>query len=181
VLSDVIAAFIVICTAATLFVAGIQVNTADDAARALEPLAGPAARILFGLGLFGASMLAASVLPLSTAYAICGAFGWERGVSRAWREAPLFNGLYTALIALAAVFVLVPNLPLIPVILATQTLNGVLLPVVLVFVVRLANDRSIMGPHINGRLFNALAYGTTIVLTLLTLALLMASTVSVGG
>jgi Mn2+/Fe2+ NRAMP family transporter len=112
---------------------------------------------------------------------ICGAFGWERGVSRAWHEAPLFNGLYTALIALAAVFVLVPNMPLIQVILATQTLNGLLLPVVLMFVVRLANDQSIMGPHVNGRLFNALAYGTTMVLTLLIAALLVASALSLGG
>jgi Mn2+/Fe2+ NRAMP family transporter len=181
VLSDLVAGFIIICTAATLFTAGVQVQTADDAARALEPLAGQYAKVLFGLGLFGASMLAASVLPLSTAYAICGAFGWERGISRAWREAPLFNGLYTALIALAAAFVLAPNLPLIQVILATQTLNGVLLPVVLVFVVRLANDRSILGHHVNRRLFNALAYGTTIVLTLLTVALLVASALGLGS
>jgi NRAMP (natural resistance-associated macrophage protein)-like metal ion transporter len=175
VLSDLIAAFIVICTAATLFVVGVQVQSADDAARALEPLAGPYATALFGLGLFGASMLAASVLPLSTAYAICGAFGWERGVSYAWKRAPVFNGLYTALIALAAAFVLVPGLPLIPVILATQTLNGLLLPVVLVFVVRLANDGALMGTHTNGRVFNLLAYGTTAVLILLTAALLVTS------
>ena len=181
VLSDLIAAFIIICTAATLFVAGIQVATADDAARALEPLAGPYAKVLFGLGLLGASMLAASVLPLSTAYAICGAFGWERGVSYSWKQAPVFNGLYTALIALAAAFVLVPGLPLIPVIVATQTLNGLLLPVVLVFVGRLANDGALMGRHTNGRVFNLLAYGTTAVLILLTAALLLASALGVGG
>ena len=181
VLSDLIAAFIIICTAATLFVAGIQVDSADDAARALEPLAGSYAKLLFGLGLFGASMLAASVLPLSTAYAICGAFGWERGVSYGWKRAPVFNGLYTALIGLAAAFVLVPGLPLIPVIVATQTLNGVLLPVVLVFVVRLANDGTLLGRHTNGRVFNVLAYGTTAVLILLTAALLLASALGVGG
>jgi NRAMP (natural resistance-associated macrophage protein)-like metal ion transporter len=181
VLSDLIAAFIIICTAATLFVAGIQVTTADDAARALEPLAGPYATALFGLGLFGASMLAASVLPLSTAYAVCGAFGWERGVSYGWKQAPVFNGLYTALIALGAAFVLVPGLPLIPVIVATQTLNGLLLPVVLIFVVRLANDGAIMGRHTNGRIFNLLAYGTTAVLILLTAALLLASALGPGG
>ncbi|MBV9329725.1 MAG: Nramp family divalent metal transporter [Chloroflexi bacterium] len=175
VLSDLIAAFIVICTAATLFVAGIQVSSADDAARALEPLAGPYARVLFGLGLFGASMLAASVLPLSTAYAICGAFGWERGVSHRWRQAPVFNGLYTGLIAVAAAFVLVPGLPLIQVILATQTLNGVLLPVVLVFVVRLANNRSLLQQHTNSRAFNVLAVGTTVVLIVLTAALLVSA------
>ena len=147
VLSDLIGAFIIICTAATLFAAGVQVASADDAARALEPLAGGFAKFLFGLGLFGASMLAASVLPLSTAYAICGAFGWERGVSYRWREVPVFNGLYTVLIIVAAAFVLVPGLPVIQVILGTQTLNGVLLPVVLIFLVRLANDRRIMREH----------------------------------
>jgi Mn2+/Fe2+ NRAMP family transporter len=181
VLSDLIAAFIVICTAATLFAVGVQVSSADDAARALEPLAGPYAKILFGLGLFGASMLAASVLPLSTAYAICGAFGWERGVSYRWREAPVFNGLYTVLIVVAAVFVLVPGLPLIQVILGTQTLNGVLLPVVLVFLVRLANDRRIMREHTNGRIFNVLAWGTTGVLIVLTAALLVTSAAGAGG
>jgi len=181
VLSDLIAAFIVICTAATLFAVGVQVTTADDAARALEPLAGPFAKVLFGLGLFGASMLAASVLPLSTAYAICGAFGWERGVSYRWREAPVFNGLYTVLIAAAAAFVLVPGLPLLQVILGTQTLNGVLLPVVLIFLVKLANDRRIMRGHTNGRIFNVLAWGTTCVLIALTAALLVTSALGVGG
>jgi Mn2+/Fe2+ NRAMP family transporter len=175
-LSVVIAAFIIICTAATLHMAGIQVTSAEDAAQALEPLAGPYARILFALGLFGASMLAASVLPLSTAYAICGAFGWERGVSYSWGEAPVFNALYTALIVLGALFVLVPGLPLIQVILATQTLNGVLLPVVLLFVVRLANDREILSEYTNSRAFNVLAYGTTVVLIVLTVALLALTT-----
>jgi Mn2+/Fe2+ NRAMP family transporter len=181
VLSDLIAAFIIICTAGTLYVVGIQVSSADDAARALEPLAGPYARVLFGVGLFGASMLAASVLPLSTAYAICGAFGWERGVSYSWTQAPVFNGLYTALIALGALFVLIPGLPLIQVILATQTLNGVLLPVVLIFLVRLANDRNILGKYTNGRVFNVLSYGTTVVLILMTAALLVASVFGVGS
>lgn len=181
ILSDLIAAFIIICTAATLYVSGIQVATADDAARALEPLAGPYARILFGVGLVGASMLAASVLPLSTAYAICGAFGWERGVSYSWGEAPIFNGLYTALILLGALFVLIPGLPLIQVIVATQTLNGLLLPVVLVFLVRLANDRDLLGAWTNGRIFNVLAYGTTAVLIVLTAALLISSALGVGG
>src|SRR5262249_46300006 len=147
----------------------------------LEPLAGPYARILFGLGLFGASMLAASVLPLSTACAICGAFGWERGVSYSWSEAPVFNGLYTALIVIAGLFVLLPGLPLIQVILATQTLNGVLLPVVLLFLVRLANDRELLGKYTNGRFFNVLAYGTTIVLVVLTAALLVTSAFGFGS
>jgi NRAMP (natural resistance-associated macrophage protein)-like metal ion transporter len=179
-LTTVIAVFIIVSTAATLNVQGIQVNSAEDAARALEPLAGPYARALFGLGLFGASMLAASVLPLSTAYAVCGAFGWERGVSRAWSEAPIFNGLYTALIALAAAFVLIPGLPLIQVIVATQFLNGLLLPIVLIFVLRLVNDRDLMGSYTNNRIFNVLSYGTTAILIVLTIALLVVSALGIG-
>jgi NRAMP (natural resistance-associated macrophage protein)-like metal ion transporter len=176
-LTTVVALFIIVSTAATLHQEGILINTADDAARALEPLAGPYARILFGVGLFGASMLAASVLPLSTAYAVCGAFGWERGVSRSWSEAPIFNGLYTALIALAAAFVLIPGLPLIQVIVATQFLNGLLLPIVLIFVLLLVNNPDIMGEHTNSMLMNVLSYATTGVLVLLTLALLFFSVV----
>jgi Mn2+/Fe2+ NRAMP family transporter len=171
-LTTIIAVFIVVSTAATLHESGVVINTAEDAARALEPLAGPYAYLLFGLGLFGASMLAASVLPLSTAYAVCGAFGWERGVSRSWSEAPIFNTLYTALIAFGAAFVLIPGLPLIQVIVATQFLNGVLLPVVLIFVLKLVNDRELMGEYTNNRLFNVLSYATTIVLVALTVALM---------
>jgi len=180
VLSDLVALFIIVSTAATLFSSGILVNTAEDAARALEPLAGPYARILFGLGLFGASMLAACVLPLSTAYAVCGAFGWERGVSRSWSEAPIFNGLYTALIAIAAAFVLIPGLPLIQVIVATQFLNGLLLPIVLIFVLRLVNDRELMGQYTNNRIFNILSYGTTAILIVLTVALLAFTALGIG-
>ncbi len=179
-LTTVIAVFIIVSTAATLHTQGVLVNTPEDAARALEPLAGPYARVLFGLGLFGASMLAASVLPLSTAYAVCGAFGWERGVSRSWSEAPIFNGLYTALIAIAAAFVLIPGLPLIQVIVATQFLNGLLLPIVLIFVLRLVNDRDLMGRHTNNRAFNVISYGTTGILILLTIALLVSSVLGIG-
>lgn len=179
-LSGLIGLFIIVSTAATLYPAGVVVDSAEDAARALEPLAGPHARALFGLGLFGASMLAASVLPLSTAYAVCGAFGWERGISRTWAEAPIFHGLYTGLIVLGAAFVLVPGLPLIPVIVATQTLNGLLLPVVLVFVTRLASDRAVMGRHANGRWFNVLAYGITAALCVLATALLGLAALGLG-
>jgi NRAMP (natural resistance-associated macrophage protein)-like metal ion transporter len=178
--TTIIAVFIIVCTAATLHVAGITVETAEDAARALEPLAGQYATALFGLGLFGASMLAASVLPLSTAYAVCGAFGWERGVSRSWSEAPIFNGLYTALIVLGAAFVLLPGLPLIQVIIATQFLNGVLLPIVLIFVLRLVNDRNVMGEYTNGPVFNILSYATTAILIGLTVALLAFSALGVS-
>jgi NRAMP (natural resistance-associated macrophage protein)-like metal ion transporter len=180
IITTLVALFIIVSTAATLYQEGVTVDTADQAARALEPFAGPYARALFGLGLFGASMLAASVLPLSTAYAVCGAFGWERGVSFSWSEAPIFNGIYTLLIAIAAAFVLIPGLPLIQVIVATQFLNGLLLPIVLVFVLRLVNDRDVMGAYTNNRLFNVLSYGTTGILVVLTLALLVFSAFSLG-
>jgi NRAMP (natural resistance-associated macrophage protein)-like metal ion transporter len=179
-LTTIVALFIIVCTAATLHTAGITIQTPEDAARALEPLAGQYASILFGLGLFGASMLAASVLPLSTAYAVCGAFGWERGVSTSWSDAPIFNGLYTALIAIGAAIVLLPGLPLIQVIVATQLLNGVLLPIVLIFVLRLVNDSDLMGKHTNGRVFNILSYATTAILIGLTVALLGFSVLGVG-
>jgi NRAMP (natural resistance-associated macrophage protein)-like metal ion transporter len=179
-LTTVVALFIIVSTAATLHREGILIDTADDAARALEPLAGPYARILFGLGLFGASMLAASVLPLSTAYAVCGAFGWERGVSSSWSQAPIFNGLYTALIAIAAAFVLIPGLPLIQVIVATQFLNGLLLPIVLIFVLRLVNNSDIMGEHTNSPLMNVLSYAATGILIVLTAALLIFSVFGAG-
>ncbi|HEY3060873.1 MAG TPA: Nramp family divalent metal transporter [Chloroflexota bacterium] len=179
-LTTIIALFIIVSTAATLHQSGVTVDSADDAARALEPLAGEYARVLFGIGLFGASMLAASVLPLSTAYAVCGAFGWERSISMSWSQAPIFNGLYTALIALGAAFVLLPSLPLIQVIVATQFLNGLLLPIVLIFVLRLVNDRDLMGSYTNGRVFNVLSYGTTGILIVLTVALLALSVVNPG-
>jgi NRAMP (natural resistance-associated macrophage protein)-like metal ion transporter len=179
-LTTIVALFIIVCTAATLHTAGITIETAEDAARALEPFAGQYASILFGFGLFGASMLAASVLPLSTAYAVCGAFGWERGVSASWSEAPIFNGLYTGLIAIGAVFVLLPGLPLIQVIVATQFLNGVLLPIVLIFVLRLVNDKDVMGEYTNGPVFNILSYATTAIIIGLTVALLAFSVSGVG-
>jgi Mn2+/Fe2+ NRAMP family transporter len=179
-LTTVVAVFIIVSTAATLNKVGLLVTTAEDAARALEPLAGANAERLFGLGLFGASMLAASVLPLSTAYAVCGAFGWERGISSSWSEAPIFNGLYTALIAIGAAFVLLPGLPLFQVIVATQFLNGLLLPIVLIFVLRLVNDRELMGQHTNNLVFNVLSYATTAILVLLTIALLVFSILGVS-
>ncbi|MGI9148120.1 MAG: Nramp family divalent metal transporter [Chloroflexota bacterium] len=179
-LTTVIAVFIIVSTAATLHKAGLLVTTAEGAARALEPLAGANAELLFGVGLFGASMLAASVVPLSTAYAVCGAFGWERGVSRSWSEAPIFNSLYTALIAVAAAFVLLPGLPLFQVIVATQFLNGLLLPIVLIFVLKLVNDRELMGQHTNNVAFNILSYGSTAILVLLAIALLVFTVLGVS-
>src|SRR5215212_12225539 len=127
-----VAFFITVATAATLHRAGVHIETAEDAARALEPLAGTYARTLFGAGLFGASMLAAAVLPLSTAYSISEALGFEKGVSRSFREAPTFIGIFTFLVVVGAAIAIVPTLPLIRVLLNMQVINGLLLPVLLI-------------------------------------------------
>jgi Mn2+/Fe2+ NRAMP family transporter len=164
-----IAFFIVISTAATLHRHGIQVENAEDAARALEPLAGAYAKILFVTGLFGASMLAAGVLPLATAYSISEALGFEKGVSRNFREAPIFLGIFTFLIAVGGLVAMLPGLPLIDVLLVTQVINGLLLPVLLVAVLRLAGSREIMGEYANGRVYNAAAWLTVCVVSVLSL------------
>ncbi len=171
VLSIVVSAAIVVVCAATLGARDIAVETAADAAVALEPVAGSAARLLFAAGLFGASMLGASILPLSTAYAVSEAFGFERGISRDLREAPVFFGLYTGLILLGAAVVLLPVDPL-AAILLPQFINGVLLPIELIFILLLINDRAVMGRYTNSRPFNAIAWTTAIVLIALAAFLL---------
>jgi Mn2+/Fe2+ NRAMP family transporter len=142
--------FIIVVAGSVLFPAGVIVESAEEAARALAPLAGPGAQLLFGIGLFGASILAATVMPLSTAYAVTEAFGWESGISKRFHEAPIFMGLFTSLIAAGALLVAFTDFPLIPLILLSQNVNGLLLPVILVFILRLAGDRRLMGAHANG-------------------------------
>lgn len=170
-----IAFFIVVSTAATLHKHGIVIQSAADAARALQPLAGGYAEKLFGIGLFGASMLAAGVLPLATAYSITEALGFEKGVSRSFREAPIFLGIFTFLVAVGAAIAVVPNLPLVRVLLVTQAINGLLLPVILFAVMRLVNDREIMGAQVNGPIYNLAAWLTVVVVTALSLFYLTAS------
>lgn len=172
-----IAAFIIIATGATLHANGLGVGTAADAARALEPLAGGLASALFGVGLFGACMLAGAVLPLTTAYSLSEAFGFEKGISRGFREAPAFMSVFTGLIVLGATVALVPGLPIIPLLLAIQMVNGILSPIILISALRLSNDPEIMGMHRNGRVFNAVATVTVIVVITLTV-LLLAMTVA---
>jgi Mn2+/Fe2+ NRAMP family transporter len=176
--SNVIAGFIIITTAATLYVHQLPINTAADAAQALAPLAGPYAGFLFGLGLFGASMLAAGVLPLATAFSITEAFGWEKGLSTNPSEAAAFYYLFTSLIVLGVLVTLIPGLPLIQLLLVVQVINGILLPVLLVFIVKLSSSRAIMGSYQNGRWFNVLAWGTVIVVG--GLAVLLLATTVVG-
>ena len=157
--TNVVAVFIVVATAATLGVAGVHIATAGDAAQALKPLAGDLAEALFAIGLFGASVLAATIMPISTAFVICEAFGWESGVGKRFRDAPAFFSIYTFVLFLGALVVLLPGLDLIPVIVGSQYLQGLLLPIVLVFMVLLVNDRRIMGKHRNGPVANVLAWG----------------------
>ena len=165
--------FIVVSTAATLHKEGIQISTADEAAQALRPLAGRYAEALFGIGLLGASMLAAGVLPLATAYSISEALGYEKGVSRSFREAPIFIGVFTFLVAVGAAIAIVPNLPLFRVLLVTQVINGLLLPIVLFAVLRLVNNRELMGAHVNGPLYNIAAWLTAILVTILSLLFIL--------
>ena len=175
VFSNLIVFFIVISTAATLNVHGEHIESAAQAARALRPLAGPYAEILFAVGLLGASMLAAGVLPLATAYSISEALGFEKGVSSNFREAPIFLGIFTFLIALGALIAMMPGLPLIRVLIITQVINGMLLPVILVAVLRLVNNRELMGSHVNGALYNLAAWLTTIVVSALSVLLISAT------
>jgi NRAMP (natural resistance-associated macrophage protein)-like metal ion transporter len=164
-----VAFFIMVATAAQLHGTGVRIESAEQAARALEPLAGPYAKTLFGVGLFGASMLAAAVLPLSTAYSISEALGFEKGVSRSFREAPIFLGIFTFLVVVGGVVAMIPRLPLFDVLLFTQVINGLLLPVLLVSILRLANKRELMGAHANSRVYNAASWLTVAVVSALSL------------
>ena len=171
VVASAISWFIILTTGAVLFPAGIAVNGAEDAASALAPLVGPYAEALFGAGLVGASFLAACVLPGITSSAICEAFGWERGADRSWQEAPVYRGIITAIIFLSAVIVIVPNVNLFGIMMLAQVVNGVLLPVLLVFMVLIAGDRHVMGRFVNGRIWNGLTWFTIIAVVILTIVM----------
>jgi Mn2+/Fe2+ NRAMP family transporter len=166
--TDVVAAFIIIACAAAIFAHGLKIETAQDAAMALGPLAGKYAAALFAFGLLNASVFSAAILPLSTAYAVCEGFGWESAVNRNLREAPVFFGLYTALIVLGAAIILLPIKSLIGAMLASQTLNGVLLPFILIVMLALINNRRLMGRYANGRLLNLASWIIVIVLIVVT-------------
>jgi len=172
--AGLIAFFIIVACGATLFPHGVRVETAKDAALALEPFAGPYATILFAFGLLNASVFSAAILPLSTAYAVCEALGWETGVDRRPREAPGFFLIYTLMILLGAAPILLPRAPLVAIMFWSQTLNGLLLPFVLLVMLKLINDPEIMGRHVNSIPFNLVAWGTAAVMIALTLLLLIA-------
>lgn len=164
--------FIIVCTAATLFKAGISIKTAEQAATALKPFAGQYAFILFGAGLFGASVLAAAVIPLSTSYAICEAFGWESGVDNKYKEAPAFFGIFTSVIVVSSSLILIPGLSLIKIIIITQQIAGILSPIILMFMTILVNDKRIMGKYVNSKLQNIISITTVVFIISLSLILL---------
>jgi len=174
-LAGLFAFFIIVVTGSVLHPVGLQVPSAEAAAQALVPLAGARAGLLFAVGLCGASLLGAVIMPLSTSYAICEAFGWESGISKNFREAPVFMSLFTLLIVLGASVVLIPGISLIPLIISAQIANGVLLPIVLVFILRLATDRRVMGDAVNGRTATVLGWGIAGIAGSLSIAYLVAS------
>jgi NRAMP (natural resistance-associated macrophage protein)-like metal ion transporter len=179
VFTDAIDLFIVVACAATLYKHGILVETAQNAAKALEPLAGRAAYLLFGFGLLNVSILGAAILPLTTAYAISEAFGFESGLDQKFADAPIFNGLLTFFIFVPAAVAVIPRLPLVKVILLSQDVNGILLPIILIYVLKIVNDRSVMGDHVNGRFYNTVAWAFSAALIVLTVVL-VASTLPLG-
>jgi Mn2+/Fe2+ NRAMP family transporter len=170
-----VALFITISCAATLYANHLTVATAKDAALALRPLAGPYAATLFAFGLLNASLFSAAILPLSTAYVVCEAFGWDSGMDRSMRKAPVFYGIYTAFIAVGAGVILLPLRSLVGTMLISQTLNGVLLPLILLVMLRLVNDKRIMGRHANGLVLNVTSWALVILLIGLTLLLVLSS------
>jgi Mn2+/Fe2+ NRAMP family transporter len=169
----VVAFFIIVACASTLHVKGIQINEAKDAALALKPLAGELASEVFAFGLFIASIFSATILPLATSFYVCEAFGFESGIDKKWEEAPEFYILYTSILAVAAGLILIPNAPLIKISLWSQVINGVLLPVVLVCMMLLINNKRIMGQYTNKAFNNIIGWGTVVILMGLSALLLI--------
>lgn len=173
-----IAFFIIIATGTILHPAGVVVDSAEAAALALQPLAGNFASHLFAIGLLNASFLAAFVLPLATAYGLSEAFGWESGINKTFREAPQFLGFYTAFIVIGAGVIMIPDVPLIKIMFLSQTINGILLPIVLIIMLRLVNDKELMGEYVNSKRMNIISWTTVSILILLTALLVLTSFVT---
>jgi NRAMP (natural resistance-associated macrophage protein)-like metal ion transporter len=170
---SVVAFFIILACASTLYKAGIKIEEAAEAALALEPLAGRYCTWLFAFGLFNASMFAAAILPLSTAYTVCEAFGWESSLDKKFSEAPQFYGLYCFIIFFSGLIILAPKLPLVSIMFISQVINGLVLPVVMIFILYLINDPRVMMEHTNGRFLNVLSWVAVIFLTVLSVATIL--------
>jgi NRAMP (natural resistance-associated macrophage protein)-like metal ion transporter len=178
VITVVVAFFIMVAVGSTLYPAGIQINEAKDAALSLKPLAGALASQVFAFGLFVASVFSATILPLATAFYVSEAFGFEAGIDKKWNEAKEFYTLYTGILIISALIILVPNAPLIQISIWSQVLNGILLPVVLVSMILLINNKKIMGIHVNNQMQNIIGWGTVVILTGLSLLLLIMPLIS---
>jgi len=172
--ADLIAAFIIIATGATLYTHGIHtIDSAAQAAKALEPFAGRYAETLFAIGLLGASLLACAILPIATSYAVSESLGFEKGLGQSARQAPVFVGIITAMIAIATVIAVIPGIPVINLLIGVQVVNGVLLPINLVFVWRLSRNRELMGEHRNRGVLDVLTAATVLFTSALSLALVV--------
>ena len=169
----VVAFFIMVACASTLHINNIVINEAKDAAMALKPLAGAISSQVFAFGLFIASIFSATILPLATAFYVCEAFGFEAGIDKKWKEAPQFYWLYTAIIVLGVIIILIPNAPLIAITLWSQIINGLLLPVVLVCMILLVNNKKIMGTHVNKPFQNIIGWGSIVILVGLSITLIL--------
>jgi Mn2+/Fe2+ NRAMP family transporter len=170
-ITDIVAFFIIVTCATTLFSAGIRINEAAEAADALRPLAGNYASLIFAISLANASLLGAIIVPLATAYYICEAMGWERGVNKTFREAPQFMWIYTIIIGLSAFLVLLPGAPLVVLMVFSAVVNGLLLPFVLVYAISLVNNKRLMGEYVNSKSYNYISWGTIITIIILTIVL----------
>lgn len=168
---NLVSFFIIVCTAVTLFPSGIKVDNAQQAALALKPLAGNYATILFAVGLLGASVLAATIIPLSTTYAICESFGFESGLDNSYNEAPIFYSIFTFMIIFSAVLVLIPKLSLVGIMLVTQQVAGILCPIILIFMILLINNKELMGKYVNNKLQNIIIWITILFIIILCIIL----------
>lgn len=180
VVACIVAWFIIVTTGAVLFPEGIEITEAADAARALAPFAGEYAGALFAVGLVAASLLAACVLPLTTAFVICEAFGWEAGVSFKWKEAPFFKGIFTFVIAISAIIILIPSIDLMGIMLTAQFVNGVILPILLVFMALICTDKHMMGEHTIPLITRILLIATIVVVGILSAVCLVMQILGIG-
>ena len=175
IITGIVALFILLACAATIFNTGVPVTNVQDIANALVPVAGKYAGILFAIGFLNASLFSAIILPLSTAYYVCESLGFETGISKSFKEAPVFHGLYAGLIFICAIVILIPNIPLSTILLFSQVINGLILPIILVLMLMIINDKRIMGDYVNKKWYNVIAWTITIVITILVIILIITS------
>ncbi|HEB75192.1 MAG TPA: divalent metal cation transporter, partial [Nitrospirae bacterium] len=172
-ITDIVSFFIIVTCATVLFPAGIRINEASEAALALGPFAGRFSSVIFAVSLANASLLGAIIVPLATAYYTCEAMGWEAGVNKTFKEAPQFMWIYTSIVIIASLLVLIPGAPLVTLMVLSSVVNGLILPFVLFYALRLANNRKLMGEYTNSRLFNIVAWATVSVIVILTVFMLL--------